>query len=165
MLHISGTSHNETKISGEFWDFDHLYFAIAYLTGDFGIHPGYHPYPELKEVCQTLLGLNHELRETERGNREISVQSNGLSLTMFAPVGHEDKVIPEGWTPEHHFGNNDFDLDAFAGIKMLPADRRRSNQNRNPAGRQQDYLRMQGPEADHIWGRENSGGQTAPAGA
>ena len=41
MLHISGTSHNETKISGEFWDFDHLYFAIAYLTGDFGIHPGY----------------------------------------------------------------------------------------------------------------------------
>ena len=113
MLHISGTSHNETKISGEFWDFDHLYFAIAYLTGDFGIHPGYHPYPELKEVCQTLLGLNHELREAERGNREISVQSNGLSLTMFAPVGHEDQVIPEGWTLEHHFGDSDFDLDAF----------------------------------------------------
>ena len=83
MLHISGTSHNETKISGEFWDFDRLYFAIAYLTGDFGIHPGHHPFPELKEVCQTLLGLNHELREAESGNREICVQSNGLSLTMF----------------------------------------------------------------------------------
>ena len=32
---------------------------------------------------------------------------------MFAPVGHEDQVIPEGWTLEHHFGDSDFDLDAF----------------------------------------------------
>ena len=51
MLHISGTSHNETKISGEFWDFDHLYFAIAYLTGDFGIHLRPIKRPFLDYVC------------------------------------------------------------------------------------------------------------------
>ena len=34
MLHISGTRHNETKISGEFWDFDHLYFWIDILLSE-----------------------------------------------------------------------------------------------------------------------------------
>ena len=83
-----------------------------------------------------------------------------LKQILSMPVG-TNWIFRRGQKPVQ--GRN-FDLDAFAGIKMLPADRRRSNQNRNPAGRQQDYLRMQGPEADHIWG-EHSGGQTAPAGA
>ena len=109
--------------------------------------------------CDTYVYLGgNDLETAERVARRANVP---LKQILSMPVG-TNWIFRRGQKPVQ--GRN-FDLDAFAGIKMLPADRRRSNQNRNPAGRQQDSLRMQGPEADHIWGRENSGGQTAPAGA
>ena len=113
MLHINNDKDQKIRISGEFWDFDRLYYAIAKITGDYGIHDDLHPYPEIRKVCETLLALNYELRSAQSGDREITAQRNGISSCMFAPIGKEENVIPEGWTLERHFGDSDFDLDDF----------------------------------------------------
>ena len=113
MLHIDGKEIHSVRISGEFWDFDRLYFAIAKITGDYAASKAMHPYPEIKKVCETLLALNYELRSAQNGDREILAQHNGISSSMFAPAGREENVIPEGWTRERHFGDSDFDLDDF----------------------------------------------------
>lgn len=113
MLRTEITERKQISISGEFWELDRLYFAIAKIIGDYAAEPELHPYPELKKTCETLLALNYELKCIYSGERDIIAQRNGIRSNMFAPIGQEDRIIPEGWTREHHFGNNDFDLDIF----------------------------------------------------
>ena len=91
MLSIHTTEDLVTKITGEFWDFDRLYFAISKLTGDYGIDTPC-PFPGYDSVCENLLGLNYELRHAMQGDRGVTEHYTGIPEYWIAPAGPGHRI-------------------------------------------------------------------------
>jgi len=69
-------------LSGDFFDFDRLYFAIMKLIGSHGINDEC-PFPDSNDACENLLGLCYELRHAWEGKRNIVQVYNGISVDWF----------------------------------------------------------------------------------
>jgi hypothetical protein len=89
MLSIEKSNGANVYIKGEFWDFDRLYFAITRLVGDFGRNGRNDicPFPGYDAVCESLLGLNYELRHAMQGDRELHEQFSGIPDHWFSDAG------------------------------------------------------------------------------
>lgn len=98
-------NNNEVIIRGDFWEFDRLYFAIAKFTGNYGIN-GTCPFPGYETVCESLLGLNYELRKAQEGKRELYEQYNGIPTYWF-----DEEILEENMDESDDFYDEFDDLD------------------------------------------------------
>lgn len=83
MIAVEKAKHTSGVIlSGDFFDFDRLYFAIMKFTGSHGLNDEC-PFPDCEETCENLLGLCYELRHAWQGQRNLEQVYNGVSADWF----------------------------------------------------------------------------------
>ena len=73
---------NGVLLTGDFFDFDRLYFAIMKFTGFHGREDRC-VFPNCSEVCEILLSLCYELRHAWQGRRGIEQVYNGIHEYWF----------------------------------------------------------------------------------
>jgi len=80
---------NGVTLSGDFFDFDRLYFAITKFTGNYGDKiPS--AFENCSAVCENLLGLCYEIRHAWQGDRGIEQVYNGIQEYWFDDYKESD---------------------------------------------------------------------------
>lgn len=110
MLEIQTNDKMETVIRDDFWEFDRLYFALVKFTGNFGPEHS-ETFKGYDDVCESLLGLNYEIRHAQQGDRELYTQNSGIHEDWFGTK--RINVTDEFRQLEDNMEFNGIDLEKF----------------------------------------------------
>lgn len=134
---------SEIIIRGEFFELDKIYFLIERLSGNYG-NPEKHYLPDYENAANLLLGLTHEIRKAESGDRELYVSYNGIRDYWIAPAGTPDSQIVKFEEEQKEMAR----FDPFDDIILFDLDMDPDEFYDLPEDKQWDLLEEGAPDLD-----------------
>ena len=109
---------NGVVLTGDFFDFDRLYFAIMKFTGFYG-RDGRCIFPGCDQVCENLLGLCYEIRHAWQGDRNIVQVYSGIHEYWFDDYVESDTgQYEQDYDEDDEYGFDDDDSDNDESVNL-----------------------------------------------